>query len=225
MSQPMKDPASRQRGHLAAGTKFGRLTVLERSGSDRAGRAMFRCRCECGSEWLVRGADLRSGHTSSCGCQRSIAIGKRLGKIHMQLFGTVLPLGTEDLRDQRGINGKTKWLVACRMCHGRLFVATSKQIRSGTARCECSQSAYTSWRQMIQRCTNKNHHEYHRYGGRGLSVCERWRKSFLSFLIDMGLRPEGTSIHRINNDDGYKPENCRWATAEEQAQGRGKSGV
>jgi hypothetical protein len=78
---------------------------------------------------------------------------------------------------------------------------------------------------MIQRCTNKNHHQYKDYGGKGISVCPEWRKSFARFVEDMGPRPEGKSIHRINNSDDYKPGNCQWATRKEQAQGRGASGA
>lgn len=72
-----------------------------------------------------------------------------------------------------------------------------------------------SWRAMIQRCTSKNHCKYPRYGGRGITVCDRW-KNFNNFLEDMGDRPQGKTLDRINNDEGYYKENCRWATPKEQ---------
>jgi hypothetical protein len=68
---------------------------------------------------------------------------------------------------------------------------------------------YKSWRNMMARCNNPNHPNYYRYGGRGIGVCKRWYK-FENFLKDMGKRPEGTVIGRIDHDRGYSPSNCRW---------------
>ncbi len=78
-------------------------------------------------------------------------------------------------------------------------------------------SEYNTWHRMIQRTTNPNDTRYDRYGGRGITVCERWR-SFENFYADMGDKPSvGMSIERINNDLGYFPENCKWATSKEQS--------
>lgn len=80
---------------------------------------------------------------------------------------------------------------------------------------------YGAWSNMIQRCTNPNNPEYHNYGERGITVCERWRLSFTAFWEDVGDRPSPQhSIHRINNDIGYEPGNVRWVTAREQGAGR-----
>lgn len=79
---------------------------------------------------------------------------------------------------------------------------------------------YRSWNAMKDRCLNTKSPQYQRYGGRGITICDRWANSFDAFLEDMGDRPEGASIDRIDNDKGYEPGNCRWSDSKSQGRNR-----
>lgn len=91
-------------------------------------------------------------------------------------------------------------------------------VAANTKHGKCKTPEYTAWCLMISRCTNNKKAEWHRYGGRGIRVCRRWRHSFQSFLDDMGQRPSPRhSLDRVKNNGDYKPSNCRWATKIEQS--------
>lgn len=81
---------------------------------------------------------------------------------------------------------------------------------------------YNSWRSMLSRCTNTNHKSYYAYGNVGIQVCDEW-KTFQNFVNDMGIRPEGKSLDRINTYGNYEPGNCKWSTPKEQANNRKNS--
>lgn len=82
-----------------------------------------------------------------------------------------------------------------------------------------SSRTYQTWASMLQRCLNPRNSKFKHYGGRGITVCDRWR-DFSAFLVDMGERPEGLSLERKKNELGYSPDNCEWATASAQARNR-----
>lgn len=101
---------------------------------------------------------------------------------------------------------------------------TPRNLKHGHTRNGHFSPEYESWRGMNERCNNPNHNRYDLYGGRGIVVCERWRK-FENFLEDMGLKPSPThSIDRYPNKDGnYEPVNCRWATDAEQVRNNSRT--
>lgn len=129
-------------------------------------------------------------------------------------------------------NRRTVWRFSCDC--GALVEKQGRHVLAGrTTSCGCFRAEgsanrrhgmtgtpeYRSWSMMLDRCTNPRSRNYADYGGRGISVCARWR-DFATFYADMGTRPGGTSLDRIDVNDGYYPDNCRWASAVEQRANR-----
>lgn len=109
---------------------------------------------------------------------------------------------------------------SCGCLARELFIQRTKdRAKHGNTSNGVISPTYHSWSSMRSRCSSQKSRCFHRYGGRGITVCDRWN-DFRNFLSDMGERPVGTTLHRIDNDKGYSPDNCKWATPKEQMSNR-----
>lgn len=128
-------------------------------------------------------------------------------------------------------NQRSYWLCLCEC--GNIKLVQAVYLSNGhTKSCGCLRGeasvkhghtrhgrhtpTWHTWGSMVKRCTNPNSKDYPDYGGRGIGVCERWL-DFSKFVEDMGVKPTGLTLGRIKNEEGYSKDNCRWETAEEQA--------
>lgn len=147
-------------------------------------------------------------------------VGKRFGRLLVLRY-------SHNNKDKRPM-----WVCLCDC--GAECIVSGKYLRAGRTRsCGClhrevsseinkshsmsGTKTYQSWHAMLTRCYNKKQASYKKYGALVVTVCDRWRDSFENFFADMGERPEGATLDRINPFGNYEPSNCRWSSVDEQA--------
>lgn len=194
---------------------FGFWTVIDETPTSRADGYRLMCRCACGTEKLVPRKVLKKGGSKSCGCHGIYAGIQLAGHLVLSREGRDVML-----RCTHGVEFKgriSKGGIRAQNCPCEKKLGANK--RHGEAIHATRTVEYNAWRLMRQRCNLPTAKAYPDYGGRGIKVCDRWSK-YENFLEDMGRRPEGMSIDRIDPNGNYEPGNCRWTTKVEQARNK-----
>lgn len=209
------------------GQRFGHLSVVERFGSSKDGKALWKCLCDCGNKCVVRSDCLSLGRTKSCGCNEFRPLdltGHKYGHL------TVIE------RAGRTKDGKIAWKCICDC--GNETIVSSNNLRTGNIKsCGCGnfrkgeekidKRIQRIWAGMHTRCYNPNVDYYKNYGGRGIKMCDEWIgengcRHFYEWAKKNGYK-DGLTIDRIDVNGNYEPSNCQWITKAEQMSNMQKS--
>jgi hypothetical protein len=226
-----------------AGTKYNRLEIIAFVCMAKGG-AIYRFRCECGNEKEALLTLVKRGAIQSCGC----LLREHIKSVHKtfkpqfdlegQTFGRLTVVSRVPRRPDEYKTAQVKWLCKCE-CGNEAIVGSNNLRKGRTLSCGCfnrersteantrhgnatrrsTTREYRIWASMLSRCRNPGTNNYKYYGGRGISVCERWH-TFDNFLADIGEIPHPLTIDRIDNEGNYEPGNVRLATPKEQAQNK-----
>lgn len=210
------------------GQRFGKLTVLGRDES-KSGKVYWLCQCECGNVKSVESYKLKSGNTSSCGCEQ-------YHRPFRDLSGDKFGMLTVLHRVPNPKSSKALYRCVCE-CGNEVDVCYSSLVYGDRKTCGCvdlhekhggrHSRLYGVWRGMKNRCKNPNSHAFSNYGGRGIEICDEWNSDFAKFrewAESTGYDPNAPkgkcTLDRIDNDGNYEPSNCRWVDMVTQSNNR-----
>lgn len=210
------------------GKRFGRLTVIERA-PNKGSKTMWLCKCDCGNTKSIKTYSLTSGVTKSCGCYQSEY---QTDNLMGQKFGRLTVIERTAPPSKSKSEHHAYWLCECDC--GEFHVARGSDLKSGQiTSCGCysverstkhglrNDPIYSRWSTIKARCYNPNNPKFPDYGGRGITMCDRWRDNVETFYEDLSKLPhygeQGYSVNRIDNDGNYEPGNVEWSTDKGQA--------
>lgn len=216
------------------GRQFGDWSVLQYAFN--VGHVhYYLCQCKCGRYRPVSADSLQGGRSLSCGCRpRKCSPRPHAPDRAIDLTGREFGYLIVVERAENDRHGNAQWLCVCRC--GKYITVGARSLKANkTISCGCKRKRrwfvfhgprqtahplYHTWSLMRQRCYNTRSPAYRWYGARGISVCPEWCKSFWQFVSDMGPRPDGTSLDRIDVNGPYCMSNCRWADDVTQARNK-----